>query len=548
MTTQETPPQAELIELSIDDQVVRVPKGTNIIKAASELGIEVPYYCYHPHLSVPANCRICQVEVEGAPKLMVGCHTQVAPNMKVRTHRTSEKVRATQAATMELLLINHPLDCTVCDQAGQCKLQDYHYEYNARHSRFVEEKVHKPKAVELGPTIMLDAERCIACTRCVRFCDEVTETSELGLVHRGDRVEITVREGKPLNNPFSGTVADLCPVGALTHKKWRFRSRIWFTKQTDSICPGCSTGCNVKVASRDGEVVQVKARLNSAVNKEWLCDEGRYGFMRFLPKERLLAPRVQDQPILWEEALKKIGEMKRKKMLVFLAPDMLLEEYALVKEFMSKHAEKSSHVVLAHRSRELSALESMLIAPDYAANIQGAIFSGVLGDAKTPGEVQAQYVQALQHVKAGEWENIFCIGDRALAQQDLKDLQVLQGLSAANISAALLCDETNPLSSACQIVLPTRSILEKRGLLVNKDGRLQYTEQVVDFPDNTEPAWRILEHISAVMGASLTRAQSDRELTLDYLAKEARLAGVRIKDVKKGGCDVQQLSSVQAAA
>lgn len=151
------------------------------------------------------------------------------------------------------------------------------------------EKEHKPKAVTLGPTVTLDAERCIMCTRCVRFCDEITKTSELGMLNRGDRSVIAVNPGHELDNPFAGTVVDLCPVGALTHSKWRFNTRIWFTKQTDSICSGCSTGCNVKVASRDGEVVHVKARYNKEVNKEWLCDEGRYGFNRFLPKKELLS-------------------------------------------------------------------------------------------------------------------------------------------------------------------------------------------------------------------------------------------------------------------
>jgi NADH-quinone oxidoreductase subunit G len=193
---------------------------------------------------------------------------------------------------MELLLINHPLDCTVCDQAGHCKLQDYHYEYNARPSRFLENKEKKPKAVPLGETVMLDAERCIACTRCVRFCDEITETGEIGLLNRGDRYTIAVKEGRELANPLSGTVVDLCPVGALTHRNWRFNTRIWYANPTDSICTGCSTGCNVRVYERDGQVVQVKARLHDDVNKEWLCDEGRYGFHRFLPEERVRVPMV----------------------------------------------------------------------------------------------------------------------------------------------------------------------------------------------------------------------------------------------------------------
>jgi NADH-quinone oxidoreductase subunit G len=273
MTAQGTKP--EMVNLTVDGKAITVPKGTNLIDAAKAAGVDVPYYCYHPHLSVAGNCRMCQVQVKGAPKLDIGCNTQVKEGMEVLTQHTSKAVADAQAATLEFILINHPLDCTVCDQAGHCKLQDYHYEYNARPSRFLEQKEHKVKAEPLGPKVILDGERCIMCTRCIRFCDEVTKTSELGMLNRGDRSVIAINPGRELNNPLSGPVVDLCPVGALTHRDWRFNTRIWFTKQSDGICPGCSTGCNVKVAVRDGEVVQVKARLNSAVNKEWLCDEGR---------------------------------------------------------------------------------------------------------------------------------------------------------------------------------------------------------------------------------------------------------------------------------
>jgi NADH-quinone oxidoreductase subunit G len=280
----------KMINITVDDKPVAVPQGTNLIEAAKLAGSKIPYYCYHPDLSIAGNCRMCQVEVVGIPKLMIGCHTTVTEGMQVKTHSSSQLVKDAQAATLEMILINHPLDCTVCDQSGHCKLQDYHFEYNARPSRFIEIKEEKVKAKPLGPNVILDGERCIMCTRCIRFCDEITGTSELGMLNRGDRSVITVNPDKELNNALSGSVVDLCPVGALTHRKWRFNTRIWYTKQTESICTGCSTGCNVKVAVRDDEVVMVKARYHDQVNKSWLCDEGRYGFMRFLPKELVLHP------------------------------------------------------------------------------------------------------------------------------------------------------------------------------------------------------------------------------------------------------------------
>jgi len=221
----------ELVTLKIDGKEVQVPKGTNLIHAAEAAGVEVPHYCYHPHLSVVGNCRMCQVQVGDNPKLTIACNTVAQEGMEVKTQETSEPVAESQRATLEFLLINHPLDCTVCDQAGHCKLQDYYYEYNAKASRFTENKVHKVKAESFGPEIMFDGERCILCTRCVRFCEEVTETAELGIANRGDNAVIAVHPGKELDNPLSGSVVDLCPVGALTHKRWRFNTRIWYAKR-----------------------------------------------------------------------------------------------------------------------------------------------------------------------------------------------------------------------------------------------------------------------------------------------------------------------------
>ena len=307
----------EKVTLTIDGKEISVPKGTNLIDAAKEAGVEVPHYCYHPHLSVAGNCRMCQVHVEGQNKLTIACNTGATEGMEVKTQETSEEVADAQRATLEFILINHPLDCTVCDQAGHCKLQDYYYEYNAKPSRFIEEKVSKVKAEPLGPEIIYDGERCILCTRCVRFCDEVTETSELGVLNRGDRSVIAIHEDNQLDNPLSGSVVDLCPVGALTHRRWRFNTRIWYTKEADTVCAGCSTGCNAKVSSRDNQVVHVKARLNSDVNEEWMCDEGRYGFQDFQPEVRSSTPLVKGVPSELEAAVKELSSVGKDKLAVF---------------------------------------------------------------------------------------------------------------------------------------------------------------------------------------------------------------------------------------
>jgi len=548
-----TPKAQEVVNLTIDGKPVQVPKGTNLIEAAKHAGIEVPHYCYHPHLSIAGNCRMCQVSVKGQPKMTIACNTNAAEGMEVATHLTSKDVADSQAAVLEFILINHPLDCTVCDQAGHCKLQDYHFEYNARSSRFLEEKVHKVKALPLGPTVMLDGERCIMCTRCIRFCDEVTKTSELGMLNRGDQSVIAVSPGKELDNALSGSVVDLCPVGALTHRKWRFNTRIWFTKQTDSICPGCSTGCNVKVAERDGQVVQVKARRNDAVNKEWLCDEGRYGFDRFLPKQRVTqvlankngaATAANITDVL--QALK--GHLKT--ITVLASPDLLLEEYYALRQLLLR-ASSVSRAVVAYKGRTLSQVEQLLVSPDYAANFRGAQLVGLVGE-----NPEGEYQDVLAKIRRKEIEHLVILGDRAIDSGDI-DAALLDGIRSAKVSVAVLTDQDSPLLSAASFVVPGRSILEKSGLLANRAMRVQYTQNVVALRDGTVPEWRFLGMLAEAAGNKLMagdlKAMSDRDCTRWYLSADSMIAsqGLTIQSIKYGGVQLQaspKLGSEQTAA
>lgn len=536
-----TPKAPEMVNLTIDGKTVQVPKGTNLIEAAKTAGITIPHYCYHPHLSIAGNCRMCQISVKGQPKLTIGCNTMAAEGMDVSTHQTSKEVADAQAATLEFILINHPLDCTVCDQAGHCKLQDYHFEYNARPSRFVENKVHKVKALPLGPNVMLDGERCIMCTRCIRFCDEVTKTSELGMLNRGDHSVIAVSPGRELDNALSGSVVDLCPVGALTHRKWRFNTRIWFTKQTDSICTGCSTGCNVKVAERDGKVVQVKARRNDSVNKEWLCDEGRYGFDRFLPEQRVEATtkRGQDQSVsasLQDVVAALKGSVKT--LTVVASPDLLLEEYYLLRQLMLR-ASSVGRAVVAYRSRSLSSVEEILVSPDHAANFRGAQLAGLIGE-----DPQAEYGEVLAKIRRKEIENVLILGDRAIDPSDV-DQALLDGLKAAKVSVGVLTDKGHPVAASLSFVVPGRSVLEKSGLLLNRALRLQYTDQVVPLKDGTVPEWRFLALLSEAAGAKILSADphkvNDRDVTRWYLTTDTVLAhqGLTIQAIKDGGVQLQ---------
>ena len=242
--------------LTIDGKQIEVPAGTTIIQAADKLGIDIPRYCYHPALPVSGNCRICMVEVEKQPKLQIACYTPVADGMVVKTN--SPKVLEARKAVLEFLLVNHPVDCPVCDQAGECKLQDYYMEHGQYDSRLSDVKVKKEKkAFPIGPTVMLDQERCILCTRCVRFADNITKTSEFGVFNRGDHSQLDVYPGKQLDNNYSGNVVDICPVGALTDTDFRFKCRVWYLAKTKSVCPGCSMGCNITV-----EWDKMRARIN----------------------------------------------------------------------------------------------------------------------------------------------------------------------------------------------------------------------------------------------------------------------------------------------
>lgn len=264
--------------LNIDGKNIEFAQGETIIQAATRNDIEIPFYCWHHRLSVAANCRMCLVEVEKAPKLMPACQTAATEGMVV--HTNNEKVKDAQRAVHEFLLINHPIDCPICDQAGECKLQDYYMEYQLKPSRMVEHKVNKPRIEQLGPHVVYNAERCVVCTRCVRFMDEVAQNPQLGIFNRGDHSEIGIVDGKPLDDAYSLNTVDVCPVGALTSNVFRFKQRAWNLRRSDSVCGGCARGCNIHVDQRSGVVYRLIPRENDSVNKSWLCDEGRLTYNR----------------------------------------------------------------------------------------------------------------------------------------------------------------------------------------------------------------------------------------------------------------------------
>lgn len=271
-----------MVKCTINGQEIEVKEGSTIIEAFKELDQSIAHYCWHPGLSIAGVCRLCMVKIEGNPRLQIACNTVVQEGMVISNQ--DEDVKETVRWGMDFHLINHPLDCPICDQAGECGLQEQYMEFGKYDPEMAERKVKKRKAQDLGPTVVLDSERCILCSRCVRFTDEVTKTNELGIFNRGDRSEIGTFEGKPLDNKYSLNTVDICPVGALTSKDFRFRQRVWYLQNKETVCPGCSTGCSVKAYYNEEGVFRIKPVYNEEVNGHWMCDEGRDAY-KFVNKQ-----------------------------------------------------------------------------------------------------------------------------------------------------------------------------------------------------------------------------------------------------------------------
>jgi len=273
-----------MVKFDLDDKVLEVAEGTTIFQAALQAGLSIPHFCYHPAFAPEGSCRMCLVEIEGLPKLELSCSTVVREGMKVKTR--SEKVVEARRSVLEFLLAEHPLDCPICDKAGECKLQDYYEDYGLYQSAFAEFKEKREKKVPLGKTQVLDRERCVLCTRCTRFLDQVTRTGELGIFERGNRSEVGIYDQTPVDNNYSGCLSEICPVGAITDTDFRFKTRAWFLEPGDSICPHCGRGCNITIEHVPGfprvpgsrRVYRIKSRPNAEVNGHWMCDVGRYNY------------------------------------------------------------------------------------------------------------------------------------------------------------------------------------------------------------------------------------------------------------------------------
>jgi NADH-quinone oxidoreductase subunit G len=514
------------VKITIDGREIITDKGKTVIQAAADAGIDIPHYCYHPKLAIAGNCRMCLVEIEKMPKLQIACNTQATEGMAVKTQ--SPKVLDARKAVMEFLLINHPLDCPICDQAGECWLQDYYMKHDLTPSRFDERKEHERKREIFGPYVVFDGERCIKCTRCVRFLQEVTHTDELTVVNRSDHSTIALFPGKTLDNPLSVNVVDICPVGALTDRDFRFKVRVWYLKKTPSICPGCSTGCNISVETYQNRIARFKPRVNEAVNSHWLCDEGRYSFHSLTEGERLTTPLMRQEgglvPVDWDTALNAVaaGFAANAPAAAILSGRNTNEEAFLFGRLMKKIA-RDAAVEVFYRERELTEVEKVLMSPDRSPNFRGARHMGV--------GCEAGVEPLLKNIIDAKFRSAYVVGeDLASLPDDGESLKAALGKLSF-----LVVQETRmtPTASLAHIVLPATHFGEKEGTYTNRGGRVQKLNAAIVPPAGALQDWQIFSRL-------LGQSYAGPEAVFAAAAREVpAYAGLNYEKIGALGADVE---------
>lgn len=496
----------ELLNVQIDGAWHQFPKGTRVIEACSQAGKFIPHYCYHPKLSSPGNCRMCLIEmgmpkpgpdrkpeigpdgkpiISWIPRPQISCAQDIAEGMAIRTD--SPLVKECRNGVMEFLLINHPLDCPICDQAGECHLQEYSVEFGTAGSRFLDEKVKKPKRVELGPRVTLDDERCILCSRCIRFMKEIAHDDVLGFVSRGSHTYLTAHPNKPLDSNYSLNTVDICPVGALTSTDFRFKMRVWFLKETKSICTSCATGCNTIIGTRLNVIYRQTPRENDEVNSSWMCDRGRLNFHYLNSPERLQTPqtREKDVPVnsSWKSALTRAGEELKKfvngQIALIGSARMTNEELWLTKKLIESLG-ITDHDVVPRRGQA----DKILVSADRNPNTLGAQLFGITNE--NPGGKLSEIVEK---VRSGAIRAIVALGEDlteiGLNVDDLKKLSLI-------VATGILPNDTTRHAT---VLLPGSGFAEKRGSMINIRGRLQRLNRAVQAPGDARDDWEILRDL-----------------------------------------------------
>lgn len=482
-----------------------------MIEACRQVGKLVPHYCYHPKLTSPGNCRMCLVEmgmpprpapgqevqkdengrqpIAWMPRAVIACANTVADNMGIRTD--SLLTQECRKGVMEFLLINHPLDCPICDQAGECRLQEFSVEHGKGESRFRENKVKKPKNVDIGPRVRLDDERCIMCSRCIRFTAEVADDPVLGFTERGSHTTLAVHPGKELANNYSLNTVDICPVGALTSTDFRFQMRVWFMSETNSICTKCGRGCNTEIGARGDTIYRQTPRDNDAVNSSWMCDQGRLDFHFVNSEFRLTDPMVkaasgQHEVTTWKNALgaatRSLEGLKGGEVAIVASARFTNEEL-----FFVKRLAETLGTTLVDVVPRTGGGDNYLRSDDQNPNSNGV--RQILGT--EPG---SQLEAIRTGVANGSIKGVIALGENLLkagfAKADLENLKAL-------VSLHILANATAEVS---HVVLPGSSYAEKRGSMINVTGRLQRLNKAVKSPGNARDTWEILRDLVVGVG------------------------------------------------
>jgi NADH-quinone oxidoreductase subunit G len=504
-------PSPQMLNVQIDGVWHQFPKGTRVIEACEQVGRYVPRYCYHKKLSSPGNCRMCLTEM-GFPKLgpdrnpelgpdnkpiinwmprpQISCAQDVADGMGVRTD--SPLVKECQRGVMEFLLINHPLDCPICDQAGECRLQEFSVDFGTSKSRFLENKVKKPKNIELGTRVTLDDERCILCSRCIRFCQEIAHDDVLGFVDRGSYTVLTAHPGKPLENNYSLNTVDICPVGALTSTDFRFKMRVWFLKETKSICTSCATGCNTVIGSREDVIYRQTPRENDHVNSCWMCDYGRLNFKYLEAENRLLEPQIRFGekliPTDWSTAIAQTALQLKgfsgPEIAIIASGRMTNEELWLTSQLAKSLGTQRIDIVPRREPGD-----NILLSEDRNPNTNGARL--ILGSQSEPG---ANLLAIADAVKTGKIKALVILKENTMHLGiPVEQLAQLPVLIMLNVLA-------NKATEKATVVLPGCGFAEKRGSMVNGKGRLQRLNRAVQPPGNARDDWEILRDLLQAIG------------------------------------------------
>jgi len=505
-----------LVNVQIDGEWHRFPKGTRMIEAVKATGKEVPHYCYHPRLTSPGTCRMCLVEmgmpprprpgeepqygedgyqpIQWIPRPAISCANTVAENMGIRTN--SLLTKEVRNGVMEFLLANHPLDCPICDQAGECRLQEFAVEHGSGTSHFEEQKVKKPKNQPIGPRIRLDTERCIMCSRCIRFMREVAEDPVLGFTVRGGYTTLAVHPDRPLDHNYGLNTVDICPVGALTANDFRFQMRVWFLKETPSIDVNCGTGCNITLWSRNDEIYRITPRDNPDVNSAWMPDSHRLNFHYLRSDARLLEPVARDAdgkqaPLPWSEALARVVDgMKtaagKGEAAIVASARMTNEEMFLTRRLAAALGIDTVAAVARPQKGD-----AYLIATDANPNSEG--YKQIFGT--TPGTK----LSALRDgVRAGRIKALFVLHENLLKEAGFtaEDLKSLDFLACQHILS-------NPTADEADVVLPGAGFPEKRGSMINVTGRLQVLNRAIHTPGETHEDTEILLDLIRTAGGEI---------------------------------------------